>query len=178
MNERIRGQLDVRNPFKFLHIENISRLDSSQLGPCVVIAAPGTSLIDARSLPHAPFLIIVVSLSLPVSVSLSPRVGMLQNGVSRQLFELWCDDDRNGVVRIYLFKAIDRSIDRTMDLSISICLDRSIILLPLIPLCACRLWPGIMWRALWARSCSASRRRSSVWTVESSRGGMGQKQYV
>lgn len=64
MNSHVQKQLDVGNPFKFKHIENINRLDTSTLGPCVVVAAPG----------------------------------MLQNGVSRQLFELWCEDAKNGVL--------------------------------------------------------------------------------
>jgi cleavage and polyadenylation specificity factor subunit 3 len=64
MNVNVQKQLDVGNPFKFKHIENINRLDTAHLGPCVVVAAPG----------------------------------MLQNGVSRQLFELWCEDARNGVL--------------------------------------------------------------------------------
>ena len=64
MNTNVQRQLDVGNPFKFKHIDNINRLDTSAMGPCVVVAAPG----------------------------------MLQNGVSRQLFELWCEDPRNGVL--------------------------------------------------------------------------------
>ncbi|CAM9757697.1 unnamed protein product, partial [Phaeothamnion confervicola] len=65
MNEQIRRQMDVSNPFVFRHIRNLRSLDAFEdLGPSVVMAAPG----------------------------------MLQHGVSRELFDRWCSDERNGVV--------------------------------------------------------------------------------
>ncbi|KAN0037751.1 hypothetical protein ACTFIV_003106 [Dictyostelium citrinum] len=65
MNDRVRAQFDVSNPFEFKHIKNIKGIESfDDRGPCVFMASPG----------------------------------MLQSGLSRQLFERWCSDKRNGVV--------------------------------------------------------------------------------
>ncbi|EGG16071.1 beta-lactamase domain-containing protein [Cavenderia fasciculata] len=65
MNERIRAQFAVSNPFIFKHIKDINGIDNfNDNGPCVFMASPG----------------------------------MLQSGLSRQLFERWCSDRRNGVV--------------------------------------------------------------------------------
>ncbi|MDP2439747.1 MAG: MBL fold metallo-hydrolase, partial [archaeon] len=68
MNDRIRQQFTVRNPFLFNHIFNLDGkehlLDRSNTDPCVVMASPG----------------------------------MLQSGLSRELFDAWCTDQRNGVV--------------------------------------------------------------------------------
>nr|CCA21396.1 cleavage and polyadenylation specific factor 3 puta [Albugo laibachii Nc14] len=62
MNDRIRKQIAVSNPFLFDHISNLKSMDDfDDSGPCVVMASPG----------------------------------MLQSGVSRQLFERWCSDKRN-----------------------------------------------------------------------------------
>eukprot|EP00735_Rhodelphis_limneticus_P014893 TRINITY_DN899_c0_g1::TRINITY_DN899_c0_g1_i1::g.25416::m.25416 TRINITY_DN899_c0_g1::TRINITY_DN899_c0_g1_i1::g.25416 ORF type:complete len:855 (+),score=243.34,sp/P79101/CPSF3_BOVIN/56.77/0.0,Beta-Casp/PF10996.3/4e-32,CPSF73-100_C/PF11718.3/8.2e+02,CPSF73-100_C/PF11718.3/1.1e-27,CPSF73-100_C/PF11718.3/1.3e+02,Lactamase_B/PF00753.22/2.5e-15,Lactamase_B_2/PF12706.2/3e-12,Lactamase_B_2/PF12706.2/2e+03,RMMBL/PF07521.7/3.1e-11,Lactamase_B_3/PF13483.1/3.2e-05,Lactamase_B_3/PF13483.1/4.6e+03 TRINITY_DN8 len=65
MNDNIRSQLAIGNPWIFKHISNLKSMDHfDDLGPCVVMASPG----------------------------------MLQSGLSRQLFEMWCPDKRNGVV--------------------------------------------------------------------------------
>ncbi|KAJ1984231.1 endoribonuclease ysh1 [Dimargaris verticillata] len=65
MNEHIRKQFAISNPFVFKHISSIrNSQDFADSGPCVVMASPG----------------------------------MLQNGLSRELFERWCSFDRNGVV--------------------------------------------------------------------------------
>ncbi|KAK5576936.1 hypothetical protein RB653_001873 [Dictyostelium firmibasis] len=65
MNDRVRAQFDVSNPFEFKHIKNIKGIESFEdSGPCVFMASPG----------------------------------MLQSGLSRQLFERWCSNKRNGVV--------------------------------------------------------------------------------
>ncbi|KAM9980602.1 hypothetical protein ACTFIY_002907 [Dictyostelium cf. discoideum] len=65
MNDRVRAQFDVSNPFEFKHIKNIKGIESfDDRGPCVFMASPG----------------------------------MLQSGLSRQLFERWCSDKRNGIV--------------------------------------------------------------------------------
>ncbi|DAZ96045.1 TPA: hypothetical protein N0F65_000040 [Lagenidium giganteum] len=62
MNDRIRKQIAISNPFQFEHISNLKSLeDFDDSGPSVVMASPG----------------------------------MLQSGVSRQLFERWCSDKRN-----------------------------------------------------------------------------------
>ncbi len=86
MNEKIRKQSAISNPFKFKHIASLkvnikkpknpsmkkkmSNLiiqtidDFDDIGPCVVLASPG----------------------------------MMQSGLSRELFECWCTDKRNGVI--------------------------------------------------------------------------------
>lgn len=65
MNERIRKQIAISNPFQFEHISNLKSLDDfDDSGPSVVMASPG----------------------------------MLQSGVSRQLFERWCSDKRNACI--------------------------------------------------------------------------------
>ncbi|XP_004365619.2 CPSF3 protein [Capsaspora owczarzaki ATCC 30864] len=65
MNERIRRQFAISNPFMFKHIASIkSASEIDQSGPMVMMASPG----------------------------------MLQNGLSRDLFEQWCPDSRNGVI--------------------------------------------------------------------------------
>ena len=65
MNDKIRKQFDIHNPFVFKHISNLKSIDDFQdNGPCVIMASPG----------------------------------MLQSGLSKELFELWCQDPRNGVI--------------------------------------------------------------------------------
>lgn len=65
MNERIRRQIAVSNPFVFKHISNLKSIDHfDDVGPCVVMASPG----------------------------------MMQSGLSRELFEMWCTDPKNGVI--------------------------------------------------------------------------------
>ncbi|XP_026469038.1 cleavage and polyadenylation specificity factor 73 [Ctenocephalides felis] len=65
MNDRIRRQIAVNNPFVFKHISNLKGIDHFEdVGPCVVMASPG----------------------------------MMQSGLSRELFEYWCTDSKNGVI--------------------------------------------------------------------------------
>jgi len=65
MNERIRKQIAVNNPFVFKHISNLKGIDHfDDVGPCVVLASPG----------------------------------MMQSGLSRELFESWCTDKKNGCI--------------------------------------------------------------------------------
>ncbi|UJR34117.1 hypothetical protein I4U23_021524 [Adineta vaga] len=65
MNDKIRKQSAVSNPFKFKHIASLKTIDDfDDIGPCVVLASPG----------------------------------MMQSGLSRELFESWCTDKRNGVI--------------------------------------------------------------------------------
>jgi cleavage and polyadenylation specificity factor subunit 3 len=65
MNENIRRQIAISNPFVFKHISNLKSIDQfDDVGPCVIMASPG----------------------------------MMQSGLSRQLFEAWCTDKRNGVI--------------------------------------------------------------------------------
>jgi len=65
MNERIRRQIAVNNPFVFKHISNLKGIDHfDDIGPCVILASPG----------------------------------MMQSGLSRELFESWCTDKKNGCV--------------------------------------------------------------------------------
>ncbi|CAH1979755.1 unnamed protein product [Acanthoscelides obtectus] len=65
MNDKIKRQIAINNPFVFKHISNLKGIDHFEdVGPCVVMASPG----------------------------------MLQNGLSRELFESWCTDAKNGVI--------------------------------------------------------------------------------
>jgi len=65
MNEKIRKQIAVNNPFVFKHISNLKGIDHfDDIGPCVILASPG----------------------------------MMQSGLSRELFENWCTDKKNGCI--------------------------------------------------------------------------------
>lgn len=65
MNDKIRRQIAVNNPFVFKHISNLKGIDHfDDFGPCVVMASPG----------------------------------MMQSGLSRELFETWCTEPKNGVI--------------------------------------------------------------------------------
>ncbi|XP_064603783.1 cleavage and polyadenylation specificity factor subunit 3-like [Liolophura sinensis] len=65
MNDNIRRQITMSNPFVFKHISNLKSMDHFEdIGPCVVMASPG----------------------------------MMQSGLSRELFESWCTDKRNGCI--------------------------------------------------------------------------------
>jgi cleavage and polyadenylation specificity factor subunit 3 len=65
MNEKIRKQIGINNPFVFKHISNLRNMDEFEdIGPCVVMASPG----------------------------------MMQSGLSRELFESWCSDKKSGVI--------------------------------------------------------------------------------
>jgi len=65
MNEKIRRQIAVNNPFVFKHISNLKGIDHfDDIGPCVILASPG----------------------------------MMQSGLSRELFESWCTDKKNGCI--------------------------------------------------------------------------------
>lgn len=65
MNDKIRRQIAVNNPFVFKHISNLKGIDHFEdIGPCVIMASPG----------------------------------MMQSGLSRELFETWCTDHKNGVI--------------------------------------------------------------------------------
>lgn len=62
MNNRIKRQIAINNPFVFKHISNLKSIDHFEdVGPCVVMASPG----------------------------------MMQSGLSRELFESWCGNRRN-----------------------------------------------------------------------------------
>ncbi|XP_005109022.1 cleavage and polyadenylation specificity factor subunit 3 [Aplysia californica] len=65
MNEKIRRQITMSNPFVFKHIINLKNMEQfDDIGPSVVLASPG----------------------------------MMQSGLSRELFENWCTDKRNGCI--------------------------------------------------------------------------------
>ena len=50
MNEKIRRQIAVNNPFVFKHISNLKGIDHfDDVGPCVVLASPGRSNIISSS---------------------------------------------------------------------------------------------------------------------------------
>lgn len=62
MNDKIKKQIAISNPFVFKHISNLKSIDHFEdVGPCVVMASPG----------------------------------MMQSGLSRELFEAWCGSRRN-----------------------------------------------------------------------------------
>ncbi|XP_048241665.1 cleavage and polyadenylation specificity factor subunit 3-like isoform X2 [Haliotis rufescens] len=65
MNDKIRRQITISNPFIFKHIINLKSMEQFEdIGPSVVLASPG----------------------------------MMQSGLSRELFESWCTDKRNGCI--------------------------------------------------------------------------------
>jgi len=65
MNDKIRKQIGINNPFVFKHISNLKNMEEFEdIGPCVVMASPG----------------------------------MMQSGLSRELFESWCTDKKSGVI--------------------------------------------------------------------------------
>lgn len=65
MNERIRRQIAISNPFIFRHVANLRSMEQfKDAGPCVMMASPA----------------------------------MLQNGLSRELLELWCPSPKNGLI--------------------------------------------------------------------------------
>ncbi|XP_066245733.1 cleavage and polyadenylation specificity factor 73 [Euwallacea similis] len=65
MNDKIKRQIAINNPFIFKHISNLKGIDHFEdIGPCVIMASPG----------------------------------MMQSGLSRELFESWCTDSKNGVI--------------------------------------------------------------------------------
>lgn len=62
MNDKIKRQISIKNPFVFKHILDLKSIDSFEdCGPCVVLATPG----------------------------------MMQSGLSRDLFEKWCSNPKN-----------------------------------------------------------------------------------
>lgn len=65
MNDRIRRQIAISNPFIFRHVSNLKSMEHfKDTGPCVMMASPA----------------------------------MLQNGLSRELLELWCPNPKNGLI--------------------------------------------------------------------------------
>ncbi|XP_055958003.1 cleavage and polyadenylation specificity factor subunit 3 isoform X1 [Patella vulgata] len=65
MNDKIKKQITMSNPFVFKHIINLKSMEQFEdIGPSVVLASPG----------------------------------MMQSGLSRELFEAWCTDKRNGCI--------------------------------------------------------------------------------
>lgn len=65
MNDKIKKQISISNPFVFKHISNLKSMEHFEdIGPSVVLASPG----------------------------------MMQSGLSRELFESWCTDNRNGTI--------------------------------------------------------------------------------
>lgn len=62
MNDKIKRQISIKNPFVFKHILDLKSIDNfDDCGPCVVLATPG----------------------------------MMQSGLSRELFEQWCENPKN-----------------------------------------------------------------------------------
>jgi cleavage and polyadenylation specificity factor subunit 3 len=64
MNAKVQAAVGERNPWTFQYVKPCSPSEFRDVGPCVMLAAPG----------------------------------MLQPGFSRDLFDRWCEDAKNGVV--------------------------------------------------------------------------------
>jgi hypothetical protein len=110
--------MDVGNPFHFAHIRNMANSDELTQVPPSPLLHLFFSPIYSLSLTHTHSLSLSLRnplarasswhLQVPllfyavvILISFSPPLlasGMLQSGVSRQLFEKWCEDERNGVV--------------------------------------------------------------------------------
>lgn len=89
MNDKIRKAININNPFVFKHISNlkVSRPTSRGLSGRIVNFASRPSVF--QSMDHFDDIG-------PSVVMASP--GMMQSGLSRELFESWCTDKRNGVI--------------------------------------------------------------------------------
>ena len=122
MNESIRRQIAISNPFVFKHISNLKvernplTYSPSSLPPSLPPSLP-LSLLHSfppslppsltHSLTHSLTSSLPPSLPPTQSIDLFEDVGpcvimaspgMMQSGLSRQLFEAWCTDKRNGVI--------------------------------------------------------------------------------
>lgn len=91
MNDKIRKAININNPFVFKHISN---LKVSECGPWVV-----SWLISL----YMQYFYMCVFQSMDHFDDIGPSVvmaspGMMQSGLSRELFESWCTDRRNGVI--------------------------------------------------------------------------------
>ncbi|PWA14355.1 hypothetical protein CCH79_00018500 [Gambusia affinis] len=83
MNDKIRKAINVNNPFVFKHISNLKVTERAQYGVQLWL---DQSLISMDHFDDIG----------PSVVMASP--GMMQSGLSRELFESWCTDRRNGVI--------------------------------------------------------------------------------
>uniref|UniRef100_A0AAX7T8P9 Cleavage and polyadenylation specific factor 3 n=1 Tax=Astatotilapia calliptera TaxID=8154 RepID=A0AAX7T8P9_ASTCA len=91
MNDKIRKAININNPFVFKHISN---LKVSECSPWVV-----SWLISL----YMQYFYMCVFQSMDHFDDIGPSVvmaspGMMQSGLSRELFESWCTDRRNGVI--------------------------------------------------------------------------------
>ncbi|MEQ2215341.1 Cleavage and polyadenylation specificity factor subunit 3 [Xenoophorus captivus] len=96
MNDKIRKAINVNNPFVFKHISNLKVSERSQLGVRLqlrqslkVFMLMWLAVVRFQSMDHFDDIG-------PSVVMASP--GMMQSGLSRELFESWCTDRRNGVI--------------------------------------------------------------------------------
>jgi len=65
MNERIRQQMSVSNPFQFKHISNLKSIEQFQdSGPCVVMASPGMLQVNCLFVSFVSFVCFVCLLYL------------------------------------------------------------------------------------------------------------------
>jgi hypothetical protein len=83
MNERIRSQRE--NPFLYRYVTDLSSMDQYEDSTCVVMASPVCSFFCFLCFEF-------------LSQLLRLSQGMLQNGLSREFFEMWCGDKRNSCV--------------------------------------------------------------------------------
>jgi cleavage and polyadenylation specificity factor subunit 3 len=99
MSSHIRERFAVGNPFVFKHIASIrSSAEIDAQGPVVVMASPGMLQVMPRlsAHPHAMPCRAVPSSPHPIPSHLTPSP--VQSGMSRELFESWCNDARNGII--------------------------------------------------------------------------------
>lgn len=85
MNDKIRKAININNPFVFKHISNL-KVETVTETLCIF---SGLTVYSFQSMDHFDDIG-------PSVVMASP--GMMQSGLSRELFESWCTDKRNGVI--------------------------------------------------------------------------------
>lgn len=80
----------MANPFVFNNIRELTSFNQyEETGPCVIMASPGMLQVHLSLLPS----------SLPVSrMHLGDTVSYYQSGLSRQLFDIWASNKKNGVL--------------------------------------------------------------------------------
>lgn len=93
MNQRIQRQIAVNNPFVFKHVSN---LKVNFLNYFLIFFKFNFLMIFIKSKKNIFKSIEHFDDVGPCVVLASP--GMLQNGLSRELFENWCPDSKNGCI--------------------------------------------------------------------------------
>lgn len=89
MNDKIRKAININNPFVFKHISNLKVCSRTSESPRPLLQSSSPLCCFSQSMDHFDDIG-------PSVVMASP--GMMQSGLSRELFESWCTDKRNGVI--------------------------------------------------------------------------------